>query len=169
MCGEYTSRRSANGGRTGSPPRVRGILRGHGKRRIWVRFTPACAGNTSFHAHATDSPPVHPRVCGEYINSFDVQQAATGSPPRVRGILYIRKGSIRPVTVHPRVCGEYRPWQLRGWVSCGSPPRVRGILFAYFASFRIDRFTPACAGNTYTVGDGCAGPAVHPRVCGEYA
>ena len=111
--------------------------------------------------------PVHPRVCGEQIVEFDINAAADGSSPRVRGTGHYapdprdqsrfipacagnRACSTRPLeahSVHPRVCGEQHTRHARIDTRPGSSPRVRGTdMFGYGKS---------------------AFSAVHPRVCGE--
>ena len=92
-----------------------------------------------------------------------------GSSPRVRGTL--------PMSVWPRILGH------------GSSPRVRGTLPANPLPTPLQRFIPACAGNTMIfvpLGSSSFGSSprvrgtrehrrsqrhpipVHPRVCGEH-
>ena len=49
----------------------------------------------------------------------------------------------------------------------GSSPRVRGTGPFVLPSARLQRFIPACAGNSENVPPLIAAVAVHPRVCGE--
>ena len=110
-----------------------------------------------------------------------------GSPPRVRGKVYVFLVSspahgITPACAgksclnvifclfdwdHPRVCGEKREACLRRLRQKGSPPRVRGKVSIRRASSASFRITPACAGKSPA---GRRFPAArwdHPRVCGE--
>ena len=49
------------------------------------RFIPACAGNSHFLFCPIILAPVHPRVCGEQIQTPLGAQCESGSSPRVRG------------------------------------------------------------------------------------
>ena len=112
-----------------------------------------------------------------------------GSSPRVRGTgIALQSGSISgrfiPAcagnrdnqrledtfqTVHPRVCGEQFLVVLPVFVVVGSSPRVRGTVHTEPTNIRIDRFIPACAGNSHYREDHDCARSVHPRVCGEQA
>ena len=152
------------------------------------RFIPACAGNTSRRGQAVLTRTVHPRVCGEHVNSTISKSASSGSSPRVRGTrgrpASIGEGrrfipacagntfrmmeAARRMAVHPRVCGEH---QIDASVSrqfYGSSPRVRGTRKQAFAPKTLGRFIPACAGNTPTSSMRSKRQPVHPRVCGEH-
>ena len=50
----------------------------------------------------------------------------------------------------------------------GSSPRVRGTPVLLGLVPRLDRFIPACAGNTRMRSYSFSHSAVHPRVCGEH-
>ena len=67
------------------------------------------------------------------------------------------------------MCGEQKIWGDLGHFQIGSSPRVRGTGPRRTVRKSVDRFIPACAGNstwtTHIVGH----RAVHPRVCGEQA
>ena len=49
----------------------------------------------------------------------------------------------------------------------GSSPRVRGTRRAVLAEVLVERFIPACAGNSPAARRPHPWPPVHPRVCGE--
>ena len=69
--------------------------------------------------------------------------------------------------VHPRVCGEQVPawpWQKP---CAGSSPRVRGTVSDRRQFDIVDRFIPACAGNSAQLFGRPSANTVHPRVCGE--
>ncbi len=66
VCGEYDIRPSRVARKTGSPPRVWGILGGTSEAFFVPRFTPTCVGNTRSAYCYQHSTPVHPHVCGEY-------------------------------------------------------------------------------------------------------
>ena len=133
---------------------------------------------------------------------------ATGSSPRVRGtpqrtarsasprrFIPACAGNSRPrlppgqaAPVHPRVCGELETIDRIISPAVGSSPRVRGTLLGDRLLDLVDRFIPACAGNSAARRrrrkraprfiPACAGNSpdrrvsvesvpVHPRVCGE--
>ena len=85
VCGEQDTYFHGTVCEYGSSPRVRGTVLIFRADWIYVRFIPACAGN-SFHACSSVSPKaVHPRVCGEQ-GVFDcITVYSCGSSPRVRG------------------------------------------------------------------------------------
>ena len=131
--------------------------------------------------------PVHPRVCGEQGQGGRVEDGGGGSSPRVRGTVEVAEPnrvigrfipacagnssqtvSIRDARpVHPRVCGEQAGSFSFTTGRPGSSPRVRGTAQQDIACIGVQRFIPACAGNS--AGADAAEPAgsVHPRVCGE--
>ncbi len=87
--------------------------------------------------------------------------ACAGNTPRQAGATYI-------MAVQPRVCGEHRrPFHCTR-PDCGSAPRVRGTQFEVTDWAAVDRFSPACAGNTAGDAAGDAARQVQPRVCGEH-
>ena len=131
----------------GSPPHPRGILLVFLVGAIFIRITPASAGNTSSSAFPSSSSQDHPRIRGEYWKVFWIRHTGSGSPPHPRGIpfssrLFSVSFRITPASAgntctmyplphmrkdHPRIRGEY--WSLiRLRVSIwGSPPHPRGI------------------------------------------
>ena len=134
-----------------------------------------------------DSPPVHPRGCGEQAVVSRRPSSRAGSSPRVRGTdhrhrharglsRFIPAGAGNSVgdpaggaagTVHPRGCGEQPPYHLTSIVKRGSSPRVRGTAHPAADGGADRRFIPAGAGNR---AERCPHPrarSVHPRGCGE--
>ena len=126
-------------------------------------------------------------MCGELHTHCATAASAAGSSPRVRGTRVVRccsgvvlrfipacAGNSKakfdaavPQAVHPRVCGELHE-RVRGAVlRHGSSPRVRGTPLHPSALRRVDRFIPACAGNSPRSGRRTRRTTVHPRVCGE--
>ena len=65
VCGEDAAAMTelVKGG--GSPPRMRGRRRLHGRKTAAPRLTPAYAGKTTSDGDAVTSIRAHPRVCGE--------------------------------------------------------------------------------------------------------
>ena len=110
---------------------------------------------SSPRVRGTQPPPLFPSICCRFIPAC----AGNTIPPQ--------KKTFKN-TVHPRVCGEHViPSKCRRYL-LGSSPRVRGTLFQGFFKCALNRFIPACAGNTSDI-EGLARPiSVHPRVCGEH-
>ena len=52
-------------------------------------------------------------------------------------------------------------------LTLGSSPRVRGTRNRDHRNRAVERFIPACAGNSRPLPRGRRAPSVHPRVCGE--
>ena len=149
MCGENLSsfRIATLGG--GSPPRVRRKHIQHTVLGDNLGITPACAGKTSFRGVRHRLFCVvedHPRVCGENSRTRRSCNHRPGSPPRVRGKLFVLPLAVLKLRItpahagktscffvnlflprdHPRACGENKGqsfWRVWGR---GSPPRMRG-------------------------------------------
>ena len=85
VCGEHHHHSLGNVGTRGSSPRVRGTLSLGRIKSGARRFIPACAGNTSSIANPPAKSMVHPRVCGEHLDSKMPLTVRIGSSPRVRG------------------------------------------------------------------------------------
>ena len=187
MCGELDRQQQIVNAPNGSSPRVRGT---HSRCRdtlLYVRFIPACAGNSCRAACCTVGAAVHPRVCGELLSLSYHTPLYFGSSPRVRGthadcafdpsdVRFIPacagNSTLRVMhsyqcSVHPRVCGELASELEAMSVSDGSSPRVRGTRRLSAGLSALARFIPACAGNSYICTVASQLTPVHPRVCGE--
>ena len=85
VCGEQREVRPQVRAILGSPPRVRGTGVLLHWEQVYIRITPACAGNSRRLCFLLALRKDHPRVCGEQgIYKWD-QYGFGGSPPRVRG------------------------------------------------------------------------------------
>ena len=107
-------------------------------------------------------------MCGEQVLASDHKNEVGGSSPRVRGTgseIRLGQSSLRFIpacagnralprpptgqrTVHPRVCGEQGHVNETPLVVAGSSPRVRGTALKAGKAAAINRFIPACAGNS---------------------
>ena len=155
--------------------------------RLHPRFIPAYAGNAKPRKNQATPSPVHPRVCGERLQSRTDIRWGAGSSPRMRGTLVQLQridgvnrfipayagnarhdpARSRSAAVHPRVCGERCGGFIAETSDFGSSPRMRGTRGAGPTARRGRRFIPAYAGNAMN-GKGTPGRvSVHPRVCGE--
>ena len=126
VCGENGTQSSIFRPVVGSPPRVRGKLKGKIFFIAMCGITPACAGKTKRPSASPNRQKDHPRVCGENPTCSIIFFVFGGSPPRVRGKLDAKifeqcTGRITPACAgktnragrrarppgdHPRVCGE---------------------------------------------------------------
>ena len=187
MCGEQFPKAIINGQLEGSPPRVRGTVKSIIFRFQGLGITPACAGNRYSYQKAAKSTRDHPRVCGEQLRICSILCSDKGSPPRVRGTVFVEnqkfcKIGITPACAgnslpmlklmhlckdHPRVCGEQEEVDMGDRAQAGSPPRVRGTAVLFEKARRRSGITPACAGNRRVAQKVESVLWDHPRVCGE--
>ena len=131
--------------RVGSPPRVRGRVHNDRLQIGADGITPARAGKSWTPDGWMCSRKDHPRACGEECDVDAYHKMPFGSPPRVRGRVYLLNtcsncritparagkrgaGSLhgQPAEDHPRACGEELRIFAPGRKVKGSPPRVRG-------------------------------------------
>ena len=172
----------------GSSPRTRGTPPGKELPGRIGRFIPAHAGNTLRPGRLSVLPAVHPRARGEHSRIPACSDASYGSSPRTRGTRNTRPlqtgglrfipahaGNTRPLalepqreTVHPRARGEHGAPTISCPARSGSSPRTRGTRERPAPCVPKDRFIPAHAGNTTTIGGRTAKRTVHPRARGEH-
>ena len=126
-------------------------------------------------------------MCGEKAYSLVMSGSLWGSPPRMRGKVYLPAyvfiiWGITPAYAgkrtwdfnerlfrrdHPRVCGEKNACWGVPQTPLGSPPRMRGKgLLQVFIPEPL-RITPACAGKRINGRVNQQDERDHPRVCGE--
>ena len=108
VCGEQVRLRRKGGGGKGSPPRVRGTVASRGRRRLWSRITPACAGNSPAPFPMRPTSGDHPRVCGEQSTDIFANNSNKGSPPRVRGTANSVLLTCLPYRITPACAGNRR-------------------------------------------------------------
>ena len=168
-CGENPTTWGLSAYCPGSPPQMRG-KRARGQiQPKRARITPADAGKTYWFDSAIVTKRDHPRRCGENIATAKEMWTAIGSPPQMRGKLFICKGCnlkrrITPADAgkttvqdtlerltqdHPRRCGENRYKSLNSLFFKGSPPQMRGKPGIHSCSSFSSGITPADAGKTY--------------------
>ena len=90
VCGEQRRKGLTRHQLAGSPPRVRGTAETLRRRKKDERITPACAGNSSFFYRSNCMSWDHPRVCGEQYLPLLLFGGVQGSPPRVRGTVFLK-------------------------------------------------------------------------------
>ena len=84
--GEYMSRFTNSSEMKGSPPHPRGIFIVPAAQFLYLRFTPASAGNILNYLVKIVRRQVHPRIRGEYMYLPRDLETFSGSPPHPRGI-----------------------------------------------------------------------------------
>ena len=129
---------------------------------------PAYAGSTFCRRILFFGTRDHPRVCGEHAKKRILDEAITGSSPRMRGaprntdrrgfrqgIIPAYAGSTGPQRGlrfddgdHPRVCGEHLVLDTRDLRTSGSSPRMRGALPTISCICVVIGIIPAYAGST---------------------
>ncbi len=157
---------------------------------VWVvglRITPAGAGKTAASVCRAFCFQDHPRRCGENSRVQIIAHSTRGSPPQVRGKLYVlirglplpritpagagktTRGAAKRLTAkdHPRRCGENRCRCLRLQHINGSPPQVRGKRGIHCIIPNSNGITPAGAGKTKNLALVKLDSWDHPRRCGE--
>ena len=171
----------------GSPPHVRGKDFLLFYRLFAQRITPACAGKSGTVYSVCCTHGDHPRMCGEKRAGLAGERSGLGSPPHVRGKVFVRVDcrvvhGITPACAgksltescgstgkkdHPRMCGEKDLlfWPLSGLK--GSPPHVRGNGTGILQNLQRVGIAPACAGKRGRRRKGAVNGRDHPRMCGE--
>ena len=128
------------------PPRMRGKISRVRDDLARVGITPAYAGKSRAKKAVAAVRRDHPRICGEKIPKIDLRKIRKGSPPHMRGKVFLcalcedfagitpAYAGKRPLTVaalvasrdHPRICGEKPPLSTFVALELGSPPHMRG-------------------------------------------
>ena len=131
-------------------------------------LTPAYAGSTSVDYDFMTTTEAHPRICGEHSSSSTKLLNIEGSPPHMRGALFLfffwfmglgltpaYAGSTfateymyNPAGAHPRICGEHIAGNEMLAAGQGSPPHMRGALAIHIITPLCKGLTPAYAGST---------------------
>ena len=150
-------------------------------------ITPAYAGKRQATPQSIAQPRDHPRVCGEKAMMLHMREKVSGSPPRMRGKVFVWSrffvcAGITPayagkshvasncpgdIQDHPRVCGEKAYNSVMPGSEWGSPPRMRGKAAALLTCSHRYGITPAYAGKSACGRSRHITCRDHPRVCGE--
>ena len=91
-----------------------------------LRITPAYAGKNRRNSRSRTSLRDHPRLCGEKCHTLSRLFYTRGSPPPMRGKVFMSGGVYRENQDHPRLCGEKKTKRIRLKRCPGSPPPMRG-------------------------------------------
>ena len=106
VCGECRARRDLHHIALGSPPRVWGMPNDGPRLHGGERFTPTCVGNATGRPRGRRRTSVHPHVCGECVEFRKRGIVERGSPPRVWGMLAIRRPPHEPDRFTPTCVGN---------------------------------------------------------------
>ena len=105
-CGENMRFAISPAMRVGSPPRMRGKLCRQADKFTFLGITPADAGKTSFSTCLRWTGWDHPRGCGENRILAACSGGCSGSPPRMRGKLTVRKRTADRYRITPADAGK---------------------------------------------------------------
>ena len=150
LCGEKFTHLRAFFHFVGSPPPMRGKVKSSLYPTISKRITPAYAGKRIDACDASNVLWDHPRLCGEKSLQKRSVMWRAGSPPPMRGKVYLRHQRRGTSKDHPRLCGEKSNNGSKCKSQSGSPPPMRGKVAAYSATDSRLRITPAYAGKSST-------------------
>ena len=124
VCGEKAILYTREAALTGSPPR----MRGKAFHRFWHHrgqgITPAYAGKRPTQRHGRRYSRDHPRVCGEKNGICRAKVPHLGSPPRMRGKVFV----IFPVQTGKGIIPAYAGKSARrqaGPPGPATPPQMR--------------------------------------------
>ena len=91
MCGEKLAVENKVNEPQGSPPHVRGKVQKSQAVGLVNGITPACAGKSGRPHYHLILFKDHPRTCGEKKLAEFEDETGTGSPPRMRGKVFLKK------------------------------------------------------------------------------
>ena len=105
-CGEKVTVTAGLISSLGSPPRVRGKDSHPGQCSEPNRITPAGAGKSGGFSLFASVGADHPRGCGEKLQLGFSAGTFTGSPPRVRGKVFVSRSSAIEDRITPAGAGK---------------------------------------------------------------
>ena len=151
-------------------PRMRG-------EHVALHYVPAAGYGSSPHARGTRfagifvarGNAVHPRMRGEHGSCRGPRISRVRFIPACAGNTASGRFPHISSAVHPRMRGEHRNTSPTHAAASGSSPHARGTLYHDNSKTIIERFIPACAGNTCFATPSMAVSMVHPRMRGEHA
>ncbi len=106
VCGEKVAITITNRSGWGSPPRVRGKADNGNGGQSKPGITPACAGKSLRRTRREGQKWDHPRVCGEKLSAKSTSPGLSGSPPRVRGKVPVKRNLSRLRRITPACAGK---------------------------------------------------------------
>ena len=153
----------------GSPPPMRGKGGCFTTALRRMGITPAHAGKSMTAVTTSVIARDHPRPCGEKAMARIIRMCTQGSPPPMRGKVFLHVLSSKHIGItpahagkrlqsvhsnarrrdHPRPCGEKRMRRAIFPRKRGSPPPMRGKAKRNMVLATHDRITPAHAGKRH--------------------
>ena len=125
VCGEEQTLLRTAQKSLGSPPRMRGRVIPEDLKNANLGITPAYAGKRGMVRRNSWNSQDHPRVCGEERYRLRRFLRPPGSPPRMRGRVYLRPPFRAACRITPAYAGKRRINQFFN-LHQGDHPRVCG-------------------------------------------
>ncbi len=148
ICGEKPNRLLWEHWKQGSPPHMRGKVRPCGTEIHGDGITPAYAGKSRLDHFLKLLQGDHPRICGEKSPGPPQKRKWLGSPPHMRGKVFVHGFSIDKDRITPAYAGKSRRLWNRTW-STPDHPRICGEkFFSVMVVLLQDGITPAYAGKS---------------------
>ena len=187
-CGDFVGQGCGVARKSGTPPRVWGLLDARVNECFSSRYTPTRVGTSGGPCTTRTSSTVHPHACGDFPFCMYQTNGLIGTPPRVWGLREGPRGASNlyrytptrvgtsdrlkrahsGITVHPHACGDFGWADFIDMVSGGTPPRVWGLRVEVLAPFGRFRYTPTRVGTSAPTPPPSRLPTVHPHACGDF-
>ena len=106
LCGEKAYICMIAQNKSGSPPPMRGKDIDRSNKKNVNGITPAYAGKRQSLPAEPDKLQDHPRLCGEKTSNFDFQTGTIGSPPPMRGKVFLLRRPVRRRGITPAYAGK---------------------------------------------------------------
>ena len=106
LCGEKSTLSQRFFRKTGSPPPMRGKDRSIRRFFPKSRITPAYAGKSTLSRRVDKHNKDHPRLCGEKPDWDGLDKTAQGSPPPMRGKVFIMLARSYFFRITPAYAGK---------------------------------------------------------------
>ena len=106
LCGEKTSNTVNHKTNQGSPPPMRGKEMLARSCQRHKRITPAYAGKSHMQASRRNRPKDHPRLCGEKWRRKMHVYRVSGSPPPMRGKVWLASNAVPQEGITPAYAGK---------------------------------------------------------------
>ena len=96
------------------------------KNSVFSRITPAYAGKSIERRIISKQTKDHPRLCGEKAAGHRTRQGNLGSPPPMRGKVFMRVIDSDGEGITPAYAGKSYKYIKVTILMAGSPPPMRG-------------------------------------------